>query len=308
MPSHTKGVIYGVRNLDTGKIEKVGSTVQSLVARARGYRQDYPWFREGNYELRVLRHVEHEDDPTFFVYLLRATEGLEIGRRQTWIDQGGRNVLSPATQFLSSLERQQEVSVACGLANVANGHLARISKKGGVASAARGHLQRWTQEFGAANQRQMQTEGKGLYGLTAEERRAIAQENIRRGVGIYSPNYDRAAVGRRAANNKTGIHAVDFDRIKSGQKGGQVNVETGHIRALGKRYGSANGTINGALNGRKQYEAKTGLFAPENAGRANHAKWHTKRADYKVITCIHCRADIRECMLRLGWKPRKRAA
>ncbi len=97
------GTVYGVKNLLTGRIEKVGSTIQSLARRERNGATAYQkqqWFRSEPYELIALRTVEHFD-PEFFWWYLRAIETMEIVRQHTWKSEDGRNSQSPLAQMAS---------------------------------------------------------------------------------------------------------------------------------------------------------------------------------------------------------------
>lgn len=120
------GIVYGVKNLLTGRIVKVGATTRRLAQResqgANAYcRQD--WFRAEPHELIALRSVEHSDSDCFWWYL-RAVETMEIVRRHTWKSEGGRNVESPLVAMaqgrgLNPLEISRQNGVRGGRPRVA---------------------------------------------------------------------------------------------------------------------------------------------------------------------------------------------
>lgn len=88
-----RGLIYGVLNILTNEIEKVGSTTQKLNVREAAYRNSEKWFSR-NHKLVLLREVFHRDRK-FFQILLFVIEAFEIGRRKCWINQRGRNIACP---------------------------------------------------------------------------------------------------------------------------------------------------------------------------------------------------------------------
>jgi len=103
-----KGIVYGVLNSETDRIEKVGSTIKSLRQRTAGYRHHEDWFSE-NHTLIPLRIVEHEDTE-FFPVLLKSVENMEIVRNRTWKEDGGRNILSPLLQWLNHPSMETEIA------------------------------------------------------------------------------------------------------------------------------------------------------------------------------------------------------
>ena len=100
-----KGLIYGVINKKTKKLEKVGSTIQILSKREKGYESE-PWF--SNHELVKIREVEHAD-PKFFQLLLVTIEALEIGRNKCWSEDGGRNRMNPVSPCLGMSHLLSEI-------------------------------------------------------------------------------------------------------------------------------------------------------------------------------------------------------
>jgi hypothetical protein len=130
-----KGIVYGVRNLETRKIEKVGSTVRPLIKRAAGYRR-HEWFRNGKYELIVLRVVEYDDEKFFQIYL-KAVENCEIARQHTWEEEGGRNRIAPLIQWIGSPMLESEkgrIGGRIGIRKMTKETQSRAGKIGGKVS------------------------------------------------------------------------------------------------------------------------------------------------------------------------------
>ena len=144
------GTVYEALNVDTGLIEKIGSTIHSLKKREKEY------CRKGNYKLSPIYVGEYEDSP-YGVLLLRAREESEITKRQLWMrdGKGGRNIMSPVNVWFSGVDDQQMRSyagsiggrktfelhgnprteqgcirggIASGKKNAENGHMSAIGK------------------------------------------------------------------------------------------------------------------------------------------------------------------------------------
>jgi hypothetical protein len=128
------GIVYGVKNLKTGKVEMVGSTINSLKERTLGYRE-LKWFREGAYELIPLRFVS-EDSDSFLVYL-RAVENCEIARRGTWVEEGGRNKMAPLVQWIGSLELLSERGRLGGKASTSGRKLVESGRWAAISALGR---------------------------------------------------------------------------------------------------------------------------------------------------------------------------
>jgi hypothetical protein len=209
--SSKKGTVYGVKNLDTDKIEMVGSTMRPLRKRALEYPRQHEWFRNGNYELVPLRTVEHEDE-LFFPYFLRAVENMEIARHHTWYDEGGRNLFPPLMQFTSIIEIQSEIARAGGRVggrtNAKSGHMAAVGRK---QTQVPGHQQR-------ANRGAIQKAIES--GQIASLGREQGRKNVESGhlASLRTPEHQRLA-----------SKAVPLEvRRRNGRK----NVESGQFGAI----------------------------------------------------------------------------
>jgi hypothetical protein len=125
------GIVYGVRNLISGSIEKVGSTTRTLRQRTVGYRHQYDWFDDRTHALIPLRTVDHAD-ADFLQILLKSVENCEIARQKTWEEQGGRNRMSPLVQWLNHDFIESEIGKIGGKVTAAiPGHMSRAGKIGG---------------------------------------------------------------------------------------------------------------------------------------------------------------------------------
>lgn len=161
-----KGIVYQVKEKLTGKVVKIGSTVQTLKKRESGYCRENKYFKL-NYELVHFRTVEH-DDPDFFMFYLRAVENLEIVRQHTWLEEGGLNQVAPLAQLLFSAARHAEWGRMGGkVASVTNkrrGNLEAFYKAGGRAqgriNAANGHLKKLSNTFSEGRYKHIPSDGE----------------------------------------------------------------------------------------------------------------------------------------------------
>jgi len=155
------GTVYGVKNLDTSKIEMVGSTVRSLGSRTAGYRR-HEWFRNGKYELIAIRAVEHEDEEFFPIYL-KAVENCEIARNHTWKDEGGRNQMAPLVQWMGSpmLESEKgKIGGKIGIRKMTKEIRSQAGKLGGKVSGKRASVTGQIQRAGVLGRKKNMENGQ----------------------------------------------------------------------------------------------------------------------------------------------------
>jgi len=141
----------------------------------------------------------------------------------------------------------------------------------------------------------------------------LPDETIRAMLRKIVTYHKRVNNGRRAFENKTGIHALDFDKATGGRIAGAIVKERGigifSETQLSKRNEtcSSAGKIGGRVSGKRLAEQKTGMFEPtiqkeasslggKKQGRANVQNGTLDLARHKWHHVINGKKPKKRCL------------
>jgi hypothetical protein len=260
------GRIYHVVDKTTGEVVKVGSTTASLIRRFSGsdYQKKYT-----NHFLHEAKSIQSSEDDWYekgnpycpFLWHLVASEHMEIVKQNTFDKGPLSNKLSPLEQKYSGFDGSFWGSVG----NLLLPREARI--RGGHSAATK-----------------MRAEGKGIFGLSTEQR----SKNGRK-FGCIGGNKNVLSGHLQSISSAGG-------KI-SGAIQGRKLADNGHCARIAHLGGLAGGRKGGAIAGRKTAELSIGVhgltkeqrisIGKKSAIISNHVRWHVNRAKPNP-QCVLC--------------------
>ena len=209
---------------ESGKVVKIGSTIQTLQKRKRQEPYNKPTYK--SFKLICFREFEC-DDREFGIILLRVREQFEISRAHLWADEGGWNITEPIPVLLRGVEGSITGKIGGKIAGhmaVKSGRILEMSKAGTAALAKTGfavlRAAGEKQQQGRKNRENGSIQKLGhIYGHTTGKANMLkyvrSPENIARVKNMLKePGHQfkaSSASGRSQRRNKTGIFALDAD-------------------------------------------------------------------------------------------------
>lgn len=243
--------IYKIVDTETGFNIYTGRSKNPIK---RGKRHAAGSWWKPTYLLNPYRTIVRDDltDKEYGVYCA-VIEHMEICRNRTWIDQGGRNKMSPIRQVLWGPEERTEV-----------GRLGGLVSTGGFATneTTEGRKGNGGRVTGPIN---VLRANDFIRSLTKEQRKSITSKagtaSFNKKAGVHGRTKEQMTKdGQKAAivnmRNKTSIFSPDYDRRKGGSVSGPRNAESGHMARIQKEY--------------------------------NHSRWHVQTYAGPIEDCFLC--------------------
>jgi hypothetical protein len=184
------GRIYCVVDKATEQVVKVGSTIRTLEKRWSFYDKE----KFSNHYLRLVKEIKSSEEDWYdpensdcpFLWHLMAAEHLEIVKAKTFDSGSFSNRVSPLVQKFGGFDAIEAGKIGALIGGYASLDMLRGihnpdfdhtpgARKGGLKNVESGHLQSISSKGGKACGALMEKEKKG----------------------IFSPNYDRVAAGRK---------------------------------------------------------------------------------------------------------------